>query len=255
MRRGFIRSSLSLAVASLLTTSVAAHAADLAPVWKATPPASNWTGFYVGGNAGLSAGGFSQTWTDFGVPYAWDHAISGGFSGGGQIGFNYQFPTSNLVIGFETDFQDSTLKGTYADYGASTLQFGSQIDWWGTARARFGYAFGTLLPFVTGGLAYGHLTNSYYASPAQQPPGYSETWSTIRTGWTVGGGFELRLDPQPDLEDGISLRRSRFLELAGSSGCRAFPRRNIPNRDNALPNGSRRSELEVLTSICDRLMA
>ncbi|MGP0088943.1 MAG: outer membrane protein [Xanthobacteraceae bacterium] len=190
MRRGFIRSSLSLTMATLLATSLAARAADLAPVWKASPPASNWTGLYVGGNAGLSAGGFSQTWTDFGVPYAWDHAVSGGFSGGGQIGFNYQFPTSNWVVGFEADFQDSTLKGTYADYSASILQFGSQIDWWGTARARFGYAFGTVLPYVTGGLAYGHLTNSYYASPSQQPPGYSETWSTIRAGWTVGGGFE-----------------------------------------------------------------
>jgi len=183
----------ALLIAAPLSTALAADMPAPAPVYNkamAPVPMFSWTGFYVGGNAGLSAGEFSQEWDDFGVPYAWDHARSGGFSGGGQVGFNYQFPTSNFVVGFETDFQGSTLKGTYADYGSDTLQFGSQVDWWGTARARCGYAFANILPYATGGFAYGHVTNSYYASATQQPPGYSETWSSVRTGWTAGGGLE-----------------------------------------------------------------
>ena len=31
----------------------------------------------------------------------------------------------------------------------------SHLDWWGTVRGRLGYAFGNVLPYVTGGFAYG----------------------------------------------------------------------------------------------------
>ena len=81
---------------------------------------------------------------------------------------------------------------TYADYGANDLQFGSKVDWWGTLRARSGYAFGNILPYVTGGFAYGHVTNSYYC-PTNCSAAYSETWSSVRTGWTVGAGLDYAI--------------------------------------------------------------
>lgn len=152
----------------------------------------NWTGPYAGVNVGLSGGAFNQKWDDFGAPYASDHARSSGFSGGGQFGFNYQLPNSRFVIGLEADFQGSTLDGTYADYSASQLKFGTQVDWFGSVRARGGYAFGSILPYVTAGLSYGHLTNSYLC-PNNCGIAYNETWSTTRAGWTAGGGIDFAL--------------------------------------------------------------
>ena len=40
---------------------------------------------------------------------------------------------------------------------------GSHLEYLGTARVRLGYAFGNLLPYITGGFAYGQ-TSSYYNS-------------------------------------------------------------------------------------------
>jgi outer membrane immunogenic protein len=88
-----------------------AFAADIAVKAAAPSPAAvyNWTGWYVGGNAGASLGTFK---TDFngapgtfvvstgGPPFATatipgfagrDEVYPGGFIGGVQIGFNWQF--------------------------------------------------------------------------------------------------------------------------------------------------------------------
>ncbi|MGO9172428.1 MAG: outer membrane protein [Rhodomicrobium sp.] len=190
--------SVFLGAVSVIAIAASARAADVyTPAepggYKDSPYATSWTGFYAGVNAGLSGGQFSQRWDDFGVPYAKDDARSSGFSGGGQAGFNYQFPASNFVVGFEADLQRSTLEGTYADYGSSNLQFGSQVDWWGTLRARSGYAFGNILPYLTGGFAYGHVTNSYYCPTSSCATAYSETWSSVRTGWTAGAGVDYAI--------------------------------------------------------------
>jgi outer membrane immunogenic protein len=182
-----------------------AFAADLPTIkgpapFMPPPPVFSWTGFYVGLNAGISAGNFNQTYYepyDDGY-YTAEGAHSGGFSGGGQIGFNYQF-ANNVVIGLEADFQGSTLKGSYEndaygyDYGEYyNYNYGTKVDWWGTVRGRIGYAFGNILPYVTGGLAYGHVTNSY--SYYDDGDSYSGTeGSSTRFGWTVGGGLEYAL--------------------------------------------------------------
>ena len=80
----------------------------------------------------------------------------GGFVGGGQIGYNYQF--NQFVIGLETDIQ-------YADLGnGRSLTFGQGFagnnnngNWFGTVRARAGFAFDRALVYATGGLAYGDI--------------------------------------------------------------------------------------------------
>jgi len=148
------------AVAALFSALASpAFGADLLTV-KATPgyappPAFSWTGFYLGANAGLSAGTFNTT-DRIGTYGTGDQttAASKGFSGGGQLGYNYQLPGSNVVVGIEADFQGSTLQGTYdsTQAGGAASQDGSKVDWWGTARGRIGYAFGNVLPYATGGL-------------------------------------------------------------------------------------------------------
>ncbi|UOK69630.1 MULTISPECIES: outer membrane protein [Ancylobacter] len=164
--------------AAALLAAAPAFAADLArqqpyPT-KAAPmivePAFTWTGFYLGANAG----------------YAWGSGEGGagivnldpsGFLGGGQIGVNYQF-ANNVVVGVEADFQGSDIKDTYAGYE-------SKMDYFGTVRARLGYAFGNILPYVTGGLAYGHteVRDNLFGLSTDK----------TQTGWTVGGGVEYAL--------------------------------------------------------------
>jgi outer membrane immunogenic protein len=194
------------AVAVLLSVpALPAFGADLLPV-KAAPayassaPGFSWTGFYLGANAGVSAGTFTNS-DRFGVYGTGDQntADSKGFSGGGQLGYNYQLPGSNLVVGIEADFQGSTLQGTYDNYqagGGAGWQDASKVDWWGTVRGRVGYAFGTFLPYATGGLAYGHVTTSGSCWVAAGPFGCDQPQGSVsgtRIGWTAGAGFEYAL--------------------------------------------------------------
>ena len=51
-------------------------------------------------------------------------------------------------------------------------------SWFGTVRARAGYAFDRALIYVTGGLAYGEVSNGFYTS------------DDVSVGWTLGGGVE-----------------------------------------------------------------
>jgi outer membrane immunogenic protein len=180
--------SVPLVCAVLLLASVSAQAADIhraAPVYKApsadpAPQAFDWTGFYLGLNGGYAGG--RSSWSD---PAA--GAASGGFntSGGtvgGQIGYNWQ--TGPLVLGAESDMNwlnsrgSSSAGGVCATDGGGNCQ--TQQNWLGTTRARVGYAFDRWLPYITGGVAYGHVR-------ATQPSGTS---STTRTGWVAGGGVE-----------------------------------------------------------------
>src|SRR5262245_25326445 len=105
--------SIVSGVALILAASGSAFAADLyKPVYKAPPlpppaPVYSWTGLYVGANAGY-AWGHSNLASNFTCPVpgqcdyilqpnvdAFSSAGTGtlspnGFTGGGQVGYNYQ---------------------------------------------------------------------------------------------------------------------------------------------------------------------
>jgi outer membrane immunogenic protein len=150
---------------------------------QAPPPTPiyNWTGFYVGGNIGVS---FGRANTDFNVApvtatftigtssgifstpgFAGSHEITepSGFIGGGQIGYNWQF-SPIWVAGLEADIQGAdekdsiTLTSNFTGSGGFTsgplagdaasvtgttvLNYQTKIDWFGTVRGRFGYVWG-----------------------------------------------------------------------------------------------------------------
>ena len=102
----------------------------------------------------------------------------GGFTGGGQIGYNYQI--GSFVIGLETDIQwadtdqDETVAfiplGAPGTFVPGTFD-NNLSDWFGTVRARAGVAFDRVLIYATGGLAY----------------------TDNNTGWVAGGGVEWAL--------------------------------------------------------------
>ena len=167
----------------VLLAAQSAGAADLsvAPLYKAPPlpptPAYNWSGFYLGVNGG---GGWGHS--------NWDTSAarigtSGGLAGG-TAGYNYQF-NSNVVLGLEGDIDWAHLTGTNASAGCVAGCTTSDLDeLHPRMRVRLGYAFGGIMPYVTGGLAVGDIKA---ATPGF--PGATET----NAGWTAGGGIEFAL--------------------------------------------------------------
>lgn len=134
----------------------------------APPPVFSWTGFYIGANAGYAWGSGKGAADYYGVS-------PDGWFGGGQVGYNYQFQ-NNMLVGVEADLQGSDISG-------NANGVNSKLDYFGTVRARLGYAYDRFLPYVTGGLAYGKNTINDF--------GYSD--SNTHVGWTVGGGLEYAI--------------------------------------------------------------
>ena len=195
-----IKTSLKVAfIAGLATTAFsAAQAADLrgkGPVYKA-PVATiyNWTGFYVGVNAGL---GVSSNRSALAVPAtpSAETFMLGAQGGlvGLQAGYNWQ--SGNWVIGAETDIQWSGQRNgntcINACIGGAFGVIDTALTWFGTTRARVGYANGSVLNYYTGGVAYGGVRTTI--TEAVGGPAGAITFSNSRTGWTLGSGVEASL--------------------------------------------------------------
>jgi outer membrane immunogenic protein len=181
MKKG-VRLAILTAVAAWISTAAPALAADMAI--KAQPPAAvapatSWTGFYIGGNAGYG-------WKDPTVAFTANDVLSnsitcgGGFGGtcvpgasfdmngrlgGLQAGYNWQ-TNQNLLVGVEADFDWSNIRGSgnsnvpLPGAGGVNLNFqaSQSIQWFGTVRGRVGVLpANNLLLFATGGFAYGRV--------------------------------------------------------------------------------------------------
>ena len=170
-----------LAAFAFLASSLSTQAADIPrPVYKGglAPVIAyyNWTGFYVGINAGYGFG--TSNWSL--VPTASNKPT--GFLAGGTLGYNYQ--VGSIVYGLEGDFDWSDVKGSVAC--ASRRHLRDQSDWLATFRGRLGYAFDRWLPYVTGGGAYGNVKATVSAPIA----GIITSSSSNQLGWTFGAGLE-----------------------------------------------------------------
>jgi len=170
-----------LFVFGALVAAQNAGAADLsvAPLYKAPPmaasPAYNWSGFYLGINGG---GGWGHSYWDTGTTGI---GTSGGLVGG-TAGYNYEF-NNHFVLGVEGDIDWAHLTGTNASAGC-VAGCTTSDTWLSTVRGRAGYAFGGIMPYVTGGLAVGDIRAA--------TPGFAGA-SDTNAGWTAGGGIEFAL--------------------------------------------------------------
>jgi outer membrane immunogenic protein len=156
-----------LSVAALAMTSGVALAADLpsrkAPILPPPPPPPMWTGFYVGLNAGGTWANSNRQTIGVGpvaADAAWRNAFgnqtnnliafssaasaagynsgnNGGFIGGGQIGYNWQFYNS-LVAGMEADIQGVANNSGSKAFATGALVAGSQFGdaWIGNQSVR-----------------------------------------------------------------------------------------------------------------------
>jgi outer membrane immunogenic protein len=189
-----------LATALVGLGSAPTFAADLAarPYTKAPALAAvyDWTGFYIGVNAGVGLGRdrLQHDFLNTGSPYSIYTSPQGGF-GGAQIGYNWQTGSvlGPIVFGVEADIQGGGLSDdrTNLSLAGITTTYGQKLDWFGTARGRIGIANGPVLSYVTAGYAFGNVkTNA-----TQSALGVTSTFSTDRTqsGWVVGSGVEAAL--------------------------------------------------------------
>ena len=186
MKNNWVRSSISLMFLSAVAPAVADDRDTPPTIPSYSLPASNWTGFYIGGLVGYGTGNYGPGTTpvfDQGVIFP--SSITG-LIGGVQAGYNYQLP-NNVVLGVETDMSfPSPPKGPAAG------SFSTSIDYIGTARGRVGYAYGAVLPFVTGGLAWGRTRVGVNDADGISTASKSLT----HVGWTAGAGVEFPISGQ-----------------------------------------------------------
>ncbi|GJD78994.1 hypothetical protein NBEOAGPD_2214 [Methylobacterium gregans] len=206
MRKLLLASTVLAGMTAVAAAADLPRRAEPPPVF--TPvPVFTWTGFYAGFNVGYAFDTGRQQGNAFviGPPFAPAGTIAtfrndsqDGFTGGGQIGYNWQLtPGSGVVFGIEADAQ-------YLDFGrdrrAAVITGGplaagfsvvdprglSSLDFFGTVRGRLGYAFDRILVYGTGGFAYGS------GSTDRSFGGFNGN-DDFRTGWAAGGGVEWAL--------------------------------------------------------------
>ena len=156
---------LAAALVVVALASAGVRAADFSP-YAPAPRGTSWQGPYVGGNLGYQWGRVSN-----------DPANPGGVAGGVQTGYNVQH--SQFVFGGETDLQLTDADATFAPWKFSN-------PWFGSLRARAGFAVSNVLFYGTVGLAYGALKTQTSFGPV------SETH--ISAGWAAGAGAEIAMN-------------------------------------------------------------
>lgn len=190
-----------LAISSVSATPVFAQNADMAT--------ANWAGTYTGVTLGYGFGGDNDVKTSGQAAANVTNVAGGarpasvsldpdGFTGGVNIGYNWQY--DRVVMGLETDisytdFEDSKRVVTTALNGVDRLNndFSQSLDYLGTVRGRVGYTFDRSLFYATGGLAYGRIDNNVNMyGPAGQLQ-FTDSSTSTEIGYTVGGGMEYQL--------------------------------------------------------------
>ncbi|MDH2342285.1 outer membrane beta-barrel protein [Bradyrhizobium sp. SSUT77] len=188
-----------LASACLFALAAPASAADLAarPYTKAPVAVAsvyNWTGFYIGANAG---GGSSHNCWDTtavaggAVPVTAEgcHNATGALVGG-QIGYRWQ--STNWVFGLEAQGDWADLKGSNTSSPAAffPLVNNTKIDAIGLFTGQVGYAWNNVLWYVKGGAAVTH--NKFSGTLGGVT--FGEATDT-RWGGAVGTGIEFGFAP------------------------------------------------------------
>jgi outer membrane immunogenic protein len=167
-------------------------------------PASPWSGFYVGGQAGAA-------WANWDVgnaistpgvgPFADPGFPLGEFDGSGAVagvhaGFNRQI--GSIVVGLEADISwsgaDSSRDFIAAGIGPGLpLTVENTLEYYGTLRARVGLARERLLVYATGGFAWASSKTSI-TSPGQLAGPFATSDRNTHSGWTAGLGADFMMD-------------------------------------------------------------
>jgi outer membrane immunogenic protein len=139
---------------------------------------SSWKGPYAGEFFGFGSGETNITDQGFGSA---DVTLDGA-TGGILMGYNLQ--SGQIVYGVEADLGIHEFKGN----GGAAPVTPVAVDhlWSGHLRARVGYDFGRVLPFMAAGLSFGeqHLARSTF---------YADGDIDEAFGWTAGAGVDIKV--------------------------------------------------------------
>ena len=191
-------SILALLGATALSVVAAqvATAADMPTKAPASAPIAmyNWTGFYIGGEAG---GGWDTNnvtnvtgGKNFPAGMVHSSQTGSGFLGGAYGGFNYQI--NQFVIGIDGDYSWASLSGSNSTISPTgfTDRENDTVKWLATVTGRLGYAVNNWLFFGKGGWAaagFSGTTADFNVAGVNTSNG---TTSSTRNGWTLGAGVE-----------------------------------------------------------------
>ena len=163
--------------------------------------AQDWSGFYIGANAGggimSSKGATSDYYGSPGDQSTWSGVV------GGTAGLNWM-AGSNVVIGIEGDFDWSGASdNTGFIYGGTYYRNKARWDWVSTIRGRAGITMDDAFLYGTAGIAIVGTSYKfcyYYTDCA--PGGSDENASSTRAqvGLTGGLGVEFAIDPDVSVD-------------------------------------------------------
>lgn len=217
-----MKKHIIISAVATLVSSVSVNAADLL-MQKGPQEAlsiSPWKGFYAGINAGYGLNNINtydklgtSTQGAFTAFNGYNTQYIGGALAGGQLGYNHVF-SNHIMLGGEADLGWADIYNNTSpnNSGATSLSTNSAsfannasnnysrlgLDWFGTVRARLGYDMGKFLPYITGGFAYGGLSNTNRSIQAYSFGGANSGYtvlingsnSSVSVGWALGAGSE-----------------------------------------------------------------
>ncbi len=172
-----IRSIASAALMALFGGS--AIAADLPMKAPPPPPVGfNWTGFYIGGFVGGATPSSDASATEpranagffyNGGGLNTSYGLGNSFIGGGTIGYNWQQPGTNFVLGIEGEAGYLHLNGSRQDINAfnaglalpDSINSTHMGDAYGVIAGRLGWTANRSLFYVKGGVAFVERSYSF----------------------------------------------------------------------------------------------
>ncbi|PSJ57394.1 outer membrane protein [Pseudaminobacter soli (ex Li et al. 2025)] len=181
--------SYIIASALLFAGITGAQAADV--VVQEPVAVYNWSGIYVGAQAGYA-------WGDAPFRNRSGNYVEGadydprGFLGGFYAGYSQQL-SNNVVLGIEGDINFANIKRNgvdYVDFADGYVYSDNahaKMRWNGAVRARVGYAMDRFMPYLAGGVSFGELKFDLL-DPSDGSTIFSE--KATMTGWNIGAGVD-----------------------------------------------------------------
>jgi outer membrane immunogenic protein len=201
MKKYFLGSMMLIGLGGM---AIAADLPMKAPAYV-PPPVYDWTGFYIGGNAGwgwdtIKATQIAPGSGAFPVGTVFTPRHSNGWLGGVQAGYNWQ-PAPNFVFGFEGEYTWSDITGTsvtvstvprFAGFTSTTT---SKLKDFALGTFRLGYAADNWLFYGKAGVAWGQFNGSGIAINPNGTLFETTTFGGSDAGWVVGVGTEWGFAP------------------------------------------------------------
>jgi outer membrane immunogenic protein len=191
-------------------SAIAAWAIAASP----TQAQTNWAGPYVGADVGAAIGqsktqqstivsptGYFATTSPPAINAAGSKTLSPlGVIGGIHAGWDWQF--GSVVAGVLGEFgaqsvsESKSSTGVYPCCAPTTFTVQNKVstDWFASFRPRVGYAFGSFLPYLTGGVSVTNLRANFTFTDTFGSAIETANKTSTQLGWSVGSGLEWAMN-------------------------------------------------------------